>query len=897
MKSAEIRKSFLGFFGARGHKVVASDSLVPANDPTLLFTVAGMVQFKPLFVAKDKPYARATSCQRCIRTNDIERVGSTDRHLTFFEMLGNFSFGDYFKEGAIEYAWEYLTKVLKLDSARMYITVFEKDDDAERIWRKFVPAERIIRLGNEDNYWPAGSVLDTWAGPNGACSEIFYDFGAKHCMDPKHPCAKPGVHDCDRWREIWNLVFPQFMRNSASGENPPMPKPGIDTGMGFERVVAAMQGKDSIFETDLFAPLFTRLADIIPHAGKGELPFPVLRARRIISDHTRSAVFLVSDGIIPSNEGRGYVLRRLIRRAVGQGYLHGGKEFKGRPIASTLVPAVVDVMGDTYPEIRERQEAVTGIIRDEEERFLETVERGMVELEKMVETQRGTPLSGERAFFLYDTYGFPMEMTRDIWAQEKGLKLSTDFDGECRRALEVQQERARAAWKGSGGRALGDLYHALANELGATPFLGYQHMSLRAKVVAVVRRGSEGKEGVRVKEARAGETVDVILDRTPFYAESGGQVTDTGKLLLPGDKAEVLEVQKPVGGMFVHTVRVAGGTLAEGAEVGAEVDSARRWSIMRHHTATHLIHAALRQVVGSSATQAGSLVAPDRLRFDFASGKAVTGEQLRAIEEMVNAKVLENLPVTVWETSIDEAKKRGAMALFGEKYGEHVRMLEIADYSRELCGGTHVPSTGHIGTVIIVSESAVAAGVRRIEAVAGTAALAMVFAQREDLGKAAALLKCPPTELVSRVEKMMGDHRALEDNLGAFKSKVARQDLEKRFSGATEIGGVKVLMTEAEADNPAVLRDLADRALEELKEGVVVIGSRGEGKCHIVARVSPALAKRVTAGELVKAAAEAVGGSGGGKPEMAQAGGKLPGKLPEALARARELLVSKLGLR
>jgi len=888
MTSAELRETYLKFFEARGHRRVPSDSLLPSNDPTLLFTSAGMVQFKPYYVAKEKPFATATSSQRCFRTNDIDQVGMTGRHLTFFEMLGNFSFGDYFKEGAIAYAWEFLTQVLKLDPKLLYMSVYDGDDDAEAIWRKLVPDVRIVKFGNEDNYWPAGSVLDTWAGPNGPCSEIYYDFGAKFCADPAHPCDRPGVHECDRWIEIWNLVFPQFMRSTATGENPPMAKPGIDTGMGLERVLTALQDRDSLFETDLFEPRARGAAALMKQ--KEASPVAV-RARRIVADHVRASAFLVSDGVLPSNEGRGYVLRRLIRRAVRQTALFG----EAFPVVSSLVPAVVKVMSPAYPELAERERVIADTILAEEKRFIETLHHGLHELEKERSASSGRPLTGTRAFYLYDTFGFPKELTEDIWVREMKLALSPKFEAEYKGALEEQQERARAAWKGSGARALGDLYHALSQECPLTVFTGYEALSGPAKVLAIVKLGGEGgREGVRAAAAEAGETVDVVLNTTPLYAEAGGQVADRGKLVWEGGEGEVADVQKPLGSVVVHTVRVTKGRLAEGAQVRAEVDAARRLATARHHTATHLVHAALRSHVGKSATQAGSLVAPDRLRFDFMSQKAVDPGILRLIEETVNARVLESRPVETAVLTLKEAKERGAMMLFGEKYGDKVRLVEIPEVSRELCAGTHVSSTSVIGPFVITDESAVASGVRRIEALAGGPAIEALRAQRDAVERAAALLRCPPRDLEARVGKMVEEHRELEQALATARRDKAAKGLSAKMGDAALIGGVTVLMAEAEAENPAALRELADRALDGLKEGIVLLGARGEGKCHLIVRVSAGLANRVGAAEVVRAAAAAVGGSGGGKPEMAQAGGREPEKMPEAFARAREFLETKL---
>jgi len=892
VKSAEVREAYLKFFESKGHTRVPSDSLVPGNDPTLMFTSAGMVQFKPLYVAKDKPYVRATSCQRCLRTTDIERVGMTARHLTFFEMLGNFSFGDYFKEGAIAYAWEFLTdkKYMGMDPARLHMSVFEKDEEAVKLWSKYPLKNPIVKFGDEDNYWPAGSALKTWAGPNGACSEIYFDFGPEFCAKAgfSTPCGKPGDHECDRFREIWNLVFPQFVRDPQSGENPPMARPGIDTGMGLERMCSALQGKDSVFDIDIFADIISQVKQGLEHSTVVS-DADMQRSHKIIADHTRAATFMVADGIVPSNEGRGYILRRLIRRATRQTALYG----KAFPIVARTVPRVVALMGAGYPELIEREARVIEIIRNEEERFVETLQRGLEELEK---ERSADALSGDRAFYLYDTFGFPRELTEDIWTREMKRALAPGFEGEYAKAMEAQQERARAAWKGSGARALGEVHHALAQELGATRFTGYGAVTGAGKVAAIVRTGGDdGKEGVRSKTAAAGETVELILDATPLYAESGGQVADRGRLAWEGGEAEVLDVQKPLAGMFIHTVRVAKGALAEGAAVTAQVDAPRRMAAERHHTATHLLHAALHRFVGKQATQAGSLVAPDRLRFDFMSQKALEPEVIRSIAALVNEMVVANHDVTTSELSLDEAKKKGAMMLFSEKYGAKVRMVEIADVSRELCGGTHVRATGGIGPFVLVAESAVASGVRRIEAVSGRPALAALAQQRETLERAAGLLRCPPRELEARIQKLLDERRELEQAVKALKSKDAAAAIAGQVAAASEIGGVKVLITEAPATDPAALRDLADRTLDKLVEGIVVLGSRGEDTAHLLVRVSKGLVARVNASDVVRAAAGVMGGTGGGKPDMAQAGGKEPAKLPEALERARTFLSEKLG--
>lgn len=893
MKSEELREQFLSFFESKGHVRVPSDTLLPSNDATLLFTSAGMVQFKPLYVSKNKPYTRATSCQRSVRTTDIERVGTTARHLTFFEMLGNFSFGDYFKEDAIAFGWEFLTKILCLDPARLHMSIYDQDLETGNIWAKYPLENPIVRFNDEDNYWPAGSVLPSWSGPNGPCSEVYFDFGPSACARAGHsnPCFQPGVHECDRFVEIWNLVFPQFMRDPTTGENPPMAKPGIDTGMGLERISAAVQGKETMFETDIFLPLIEQVAEQLHLSSSMKDSGLLRRAQRIIADHSRAAAFIVCDGVTPSNEGRGYVLRRIIRRAVRQTALFG----EACPVVSVLIPLLVSKMSPVYPELEERAKTIIETILAEEVRFIDTLQRGLEELEKERGDNSGA-LLGDRAFYLYDTFGFPRELTVDIWTKEMKQPLSSSFDVEYENALEAQQGRARAAWKGSGARTLSTIHHSLARELGATKFVGYEVLRGQSHIAAVIGEADDGRrDNIRVKTGEAQDTVEVVLASTPFYAQSGGQVSDMGRIVWDGGEGDVLDVQKPTGNMFIHTVRARRGIISKGITVHTEVDSVRRHAIERNHTATHLLHAALHKYVGRNATQAGSLVSPERLRFDFMAARPVDTGCLRAIELFVNEAIIQNIFVKTSEVSLDDAKRKGAMMLFSEKYGTTVRIVEIGEVSRELCGGTHVLATGAIGPFVILSESGVASGVRRIEAISGLASLAEIALQRKSLDDASAILHCTQEELEAKITKLIEDRKRLAQTLKDAKALGAKSMLTGGIAEASKLGGISVLITETSGLEPAALREMADNALSRLSEGVVVMGSATEGRAHILARVSKGLISRVSAIEIVNVAASTLGGSGGGKPEMAQAGGKNPEMVALALTRAREFLAGKFG--
>jgi len=839
--TAALRQRFLDYFAAHGHEVVPSSSLVPANDPTLLFTNAGMVQFKDVFLGREqRPYRRAASCQRCVRAggkhNDLENVGYTARHHTFFEMLGNFSFGDYFKREAIEYAWNFLTRELGLPPERLWVTVYEEDDEAARIWLEEIGVDpaRFSRIGDKpggkryesDNFWSMGDT-----GPCGPCSEIFYDHG------PEIPGGPPGSpdEDGDRYVEIWNLVFMQYNR-AASGEMTPLPKPSVDTGMGLERLAAVLQGVHSNYDIDLFRHLIEAAAGIVGVQDEGQ------SSLRVIADHIRSCAFLVVDGVLPGNEGRGYVLRRIIRRAVRHGYRLGAKDvFFWR-----LVGPLCEVMGDAYPELPQAREQVERVLRQEEERFAETLDQGMKILEEAIAGLEGKEIPGETVFRLYDTYGFPVDLTADI-ARERGLEL--DMAG-FEREMERQRERARAASQ------FGTDYNAELQVEGRTEFTGYERLTDRGKVTALFR------DNAPVTRLQAGEEGAVVLDRTPFYAESGGQVGDTGVLAWEGGRFEVLDTRKQ-GEVHLHFGRLAEGVLETGAEVEARVDAARRQAIRLNHSATHLLHAALRQVLGEHVQQKGSLVEPDRLRFDFSHFQPVTAEELARIEAIVNEQIRNNVEVETRIMPVEEARKAGAMALFGEKYGDEVRVLSMGDFSVELCGGTHVERVGDIGLFKIVAEGGIASGVRRIEAVTGARALEQVAETERRLAEIAALVKGSPQDADERVAQLVERSRQLEKELERLKARLASSQGSDLASRAVEVGGCKVLAARLEGADPKALRETLDQLKNKLTKD---------------------LTDRIKAGELVNMVAARVGGRGGGRPDMAQAGGNQPEHLDAALA-------------
>ncbi len=873
MSGNEIRKRFLDFFASRGHRVVASSPLIPQNDPTLLFTNAGMVQFKDVFTGKERrEYSRAATCQKCLRVsgkhNDLENVGRTARHHTFFEMLGNFSFGDYFKREAIRYAWEFLTGHLGLDPDRLWVTIYERDDEAERLWLEEtpVPASRIVRCGEKDNFWAMGDT-----GPCGPCSEIHYDQGPGiyPCPDPDR-CGPEC--DCDRFLELWNLVFMQYER-SADGTMTPLPKPSIDTGMGLERVTAVVQRVHSNYDTDLFRPLVDRTAELagVRYGQREDTDVSL----RVVADHIRATVFLIADGVLPSNEGRGYVLRRIMRRAMRHGRLLGFEE----PFFHRVSAAVVDQMEGAYPELSDKRAYIAKIILNEEERFARTLDRGLQILEdevRRLQSQGQSVVPGEVVFRLYDTYGFPVDLTADI-VRDRGFTLDQQgFEA----AMEAQREKARAAWKGSGEQAVAGVYRELEASGVASRFCGYERLECAARVVALV------KDGRRVAEAAQGDAVEIVLDESPFYGESGGQVGDTGSLTADGFHVEVERASRPLPDLIVLHGRVVRGRVREGDSALAQVHAGLRFATAQNHSATHLLHAALRQVLGDHVKQAGSLVAPDRLRFDFTHFQPMTREEIRRVEQIVNRWVQENLPVTTAEQSFEEARAQGVIALFGEKYGDTVRVVRMGGVSAELCGGTHATRTGDIGLFKILSEAGVAAGVRRIEAATGERALARVFELEDRIEEIARLAKAPADELPDRVRRLLDRTRELERELRALRAQMAGAGRRDVLAQAQDVNGVKVLATRVPAQDPKAMREFADGLRDRLRSGVVVLGAEADGKALLLVTVTKDLSGRIRAGELIRPLAAIVGGRGGGRPELAQAGGPDPSQLDRALEAA-----------
>ncbi len=851
--SAELRTAFLEFFETRDHEVVASSSLVPVNDPTLLFVNAGMVQFKDVFLGKEqRGYVRAASSQRCVRAggkhNDLENVGYTARHHTFFEMLGNFSFGDYFKRDAIDYAWEFLTGVLEIPPERLWITVFEDDDEAAAIWLEEIKVDpaRFSRIGARDNFWSMGET-----GPCGPCTEIFYDHG------PEIPGGPPGTpdEDADRYVEIWNLVFMQYDRD-AEGTLHPLPRPSVDTGMGLERLAAVMQGVHSNYQIDLFRNLVSSAAAI---TGTADLANNSLN---VIADHIRSCAFLVVDGVLPSNEGRGYVLRRIIRRAVRHGYRLGAEQ----PFFYRLVAPLVADMGAAYPELKDSQAHVERILRLEEERFAETLEQGMRILEDDLAAMTGTLIPGETVFRLYDTYGFPVDLTADI-ARERGLSL--DSEG-FERAMQAQRERARAASHFEADHAAG------LDIEGSTEFCGYEQLVDESVVTALFC------DGARVDRLAAGEAGIVVLERTPFYAESGGQVGDRGWLETATARFVVNDTRKQ-GGVFAHVGTLESGSLLRGETVEARVDAARRQATVLNHSGTHLLHAALRTVLGDHVQQKGSLVEPERLRFDFTHYEPLTQAQLEQIEALVNAQVRANAVAETRVMSVDDALSSGAMALFGEKYGDQVRVLSIGEFSVELCGGTHVRHAGDIGLLKITGESGIAAGVRRIEAVTGERALQWVSSNEKSLQRIAELVKGGRDDIDEKVSQLLEKNRRLEKELQQLKGRLASSQGSDLAAQAVEVNGIKVLAARLDGADSKGLRETLDQLKNKLGSAAVVLGTVDGGKVSIVAGVTRDQTDRIKAGELVNAVASQVGGKGGGRPDMAQAGGNQPEHLDAAL--------------
>ncbi|WP_338933552.1 alanine--tRNA ligase [Escherichia coli] len=871
--TAEIRQAFLDFFHSKGHQVVASSSLVPHNDPTLLFTNAGMNQFKDVFLGLDKRnYSRATTSQRCVRAggkhNDLENVGYTARHHTFFEMLGNFSFGDYFKHDAIQFAWELLTseKWFALPKERLWVTVYESDDEAYEIWEKEVgiPRERIIRIGDNkgapyasDNFWQMGDT-----GPCGPCTEIFYDHGDHIWGGP------PGSpeEDGDRYIEIWNIVFMQFNRQ-ADGTMEPLPKPSVDTGMGLERIAAVLQHVNSNYDIDLFRTLIQAVAKV---TGATDLSNKSLR---VIADHIRSCAFLIADGVMPSNENRGYVLRRIIRRAVRHGNMLGAKE----TFFYKLVGPLIDVMGSAGEDLKRQQAQVEQVLKTEEEQFARTLERGLALLDEELAKLSGDTLDGETAFRLYDTYGFPVDLTADV-CRERNIKVD---EAGFEAAMEEQRRRAREA------SGFGADYNAMIRVDSASEFKGYDHLELNGKVTALF------VDGKAVDAINAGQEAVVVLDQTPFYAESGGQVGDKGELKGANFSFAVEDTQK-YGQAIGHIGKLAAGSLKVGDAVQADVDEARRARIRLNHSATHLMHAALRQVLGTHVSQKGSLVNDKVLRFDFSHNEAMKPEEIRAVEDLVNALIRRNLPIETNIMDLEAAKAKGAMALFGEKYDERVRVLSMGDFSTELCGGTHASRTGDIGLFRIISESGTAAGVRRIEAVTGEGAIATVHADSDRLSEVAHLLKGDSNNLADKVRSVLERTRQLEKELQQLKEQAAAQESANLSSKAIDVNGVKLLVSELSGVEPKMLRTMVDDLKNQLGSTIIVLATVAEGKVSLIAGVSKDVTDRVKAGELIGMVAQQVGGKGGGRPDMAQAGGTDAAALPAALASVKGWVSAKL---
>ncbi len=868
MKSSAIRKQFLDYFASKGHTIVASSPLVPGNDPTLLFTNSGMVQFKEVFLGQEqRNYVRATTSQRCVRAggkhNDLENVGYTARHHTFFEMLGNFSFGDYFKRDAIHFAWDLLTRVYRLPKDKLWVTVYQTDDEAYDVWANEikVPQQRLARIGDKpgggsDNFWQMGET-----GPCGPCAEIFYDHGPEVAGGP------PGTPDAegDRYIEIWNLVFMQFNRDEH-GKLHPLPRPSVDTGMGLERIAAVLQGVHSNYEIDLFQDLI--------RAAARETHCKDLHSNslKVVADHIRACAFLIVDGVIPGSEGRGYVLRRIIRRAIRHGYKLGQKQ----PFFHQIVPDLVKAMGEAYPELVGARERVAQVLKQEEERFAETLENGMAVLEGALQSEDGM-LGGDTVFRLYDTYGFPLDLTTDI-ARERGITV--DFAG-FEAAMGQQRERARAASKFG-------TQSTVEYSGRKTEFHGYDTLTLEGRIVAIY------KDGAAVLGIEAGDAAVIVLDKTPFYAESGGQVGDRGQLVASRGTFNVADTQKIQAEVFGHHGVLHTGRFAVGDMVEAKVDTAARARAACNHSATHLMHAALRKVIGTHVQQKGSLVDPDRTRFDYSHHEPLTDAQIREIEALVNREIRRNVPVEARVMKYDEAIKAGAMALFGEKYGDEVRVLRMGDFSTELCGGTHVRRSGDIGFFKVVSETGIASGVRRIEAVTADGALAWVQQQEASLRQAAAALKAPAQEVTQKIGQIVENVKSLEKELARLKSRLASSQGDDLATQAVDVKGIKVLAATIDGADAKALREAMDKLKDKLKSCAVVLASSASGKVTLIAGVSSDLTAKVKAGELVNFVAQQVGGKGGGRADMAQAGGTDPSKLPQALASVGDWVEQRL---
>jgi len=879
MNFREVRQTFLDYFRNQGHEIVRSAPLIPWDDPTLLFTNAGMVQFKRLFLGEEvRGYTRAASSQKCVRAggkhNDLENVGHTARHHTFFEMLGNFSFGDYFKEEAILWAWELLTEGYGLQQEKLYVSVYRDDDEAFDLWERKVgvPADRIVRLGEKDNFWAMGDT-----GPCGPCSEILIDQGAG--LSCGRPDCAPGC-DCDRYLEIWNLVFTQFDRDPR-GQLNPLPKPNIDTGMGLERIAAVVQGVTSNYDTDLFTDLIAEVESLSEKKygadPKQDISF------RVIADHARATAFLVGDGIMPSNEGRGYVLRRIVRRAIRFGQVLGLDE----PFFHRITNRAVDIMGPDYGELVTSRSFIHGIVFNEEKRFADTLLYGLKVLnDEIAELKvRGEDtISGALSFKLYDTYGLSVDIVEDV-AQEEGLKV--DMAG-YEEAMTGQRSQSQEAWKGSGEEEIPEAYRKLSARGLKSRFLGYENLTSTAEVLAVIKAGEERPS------AKAGQELEIVLNQTPFYGEAGGQVGDSGRLTRNGMRFHVTDTLRFGDNLFAHQGKLERGEITVGDQVEAEVDQQRRQATALNHTATHLLHAALREVLGDHVKQAGSLVAPDRLRFDFSHFTQVGKERLKEVEDLVNARIRANLPLATDVMSREEAMKTGAMAIFEERYGETVRLVQIGNgVSMELCGGTHTARTGDVGLFTIVGESAVGANLRRIEALTGKAALEHLQNLNEEMSSIAMLLKTAPDQIRDRVTRLLQEQREREREIESLKARLFATQSEDMLSGLKTIGDMVVLVQEVAADSPRDLREMLDRIKDRLKSGVVVLGSKQADKAMLICAVTKDLVDRVKAGDIIKELSGMVGGKGGGRADMAQGGGSKPENLRKALDSVYDTIAKK----
>ena len=875
MTGQELRNKFLQYFKDRQHAVVGSYPLVPKNDPSLLFTNAGMVQFKDVFLGDEKrEYTRAVTVQKCVRAggkhNDLEMVGRTSRHHTFFEMLGNFSFGDYFKKEAIQYGWEFLTEVIGLPRDRLYISVFQDDDEAFNIWANDMkmPRERIFRMDEKDNFWAMGPT-----GPCGPCSEIFIDQG-KNMGCGKSSCAV-GC-DCDRYLEIWNLVFMQFDRDT-SGKLTPLPKPSIDTGMGLERLAAVVQGRTTNYDTDLMMSIINESAKITGCIyGKDD---EVNVSLRVLTDHARASTFLIGDGVIPSNEGRGYVLRKIMRRALRHGKLLGQKN----PFFHKITSKVIEDFKGAYPDLTSNSDFIKRVVLNEEESFGSTLNFGTQRLEEIlqkVQKEKLPSIPGEEIFKLYDTYGFPTDLVEET-AKDAGLEM--DMAG-YEKAMQEQKSKAMASWKGSGEKEVAPFYKEFAQSSVPTKFEGYISNEENATILAILR------EETKIETANQGDDIELLVDRTPFYGESGGQVGDSGTAFNDNVQLELLNAIKPLPGLIVHKAKILNGSIKTGDSLTLRIDKFNRKNTALNHSATHLLHAALKEVLGEHIKQAGSLVAPDRLRFDYTHFSPLTEKERHKTESLVNEKIRDNIQVSTKEMEIEEALKEGAMALFGEKYGDQVRVVSVPGFSKELCGGTHVSATGDIGLFRIVSEGGIASGVRRIEAVTGAAAYHKVNSEHESLSTIRSVLKAPANEELSKVKKLLEKNRELEKEILLLKEKIVSGKDSSEEDDIQKMGGISFLIKNLDGTDAKTLRTYIDNAKNKLKSGIVVAGSVADGKVAMAAGVTKDLTKKFHAGDIIKEIAVIVGGSGGGRPDMAQAGGTHTDKLDEALKKAEEII-------